>query len=82
MSIRPIKNLVFGVCEPLPMVGFPDGEVTIHQNNKDFTSLEIVSEIGHWAFTVAEEDGKWVPAYCISRVFRHDVGDAPYKGSL
>jgi hypothetical protein len=66
ITIRENK-LVFGVVEPLPLVGFPDGRAKIEIRSGELVRVYIKTKTGIIAFYPTEKDGAWIPDCEIGR---------------
>lgn len=53
----------FGLNEPLPPKGFPEGRIRWRIRQDDFTLARVKTVDGIREFHVKEQDGFWVPSY-------------------
>jgi hypothetical protein len=56
-------NVVFGVQEPLPLRGFPQGRYKIKMRNTDFARVFVRSKDGIREFCINEVNGYWEACY-------------------
>jgi hypothetical protein len=53
--------LLFGICEPMPLVGFPPGRARIRMRPTEFARVFIKSSNGIQGFYVEVKDGAMTP---------------------
>ena len=71
----------FGLSEPLPPKGFPDGRIRWRIREDDFILARVETADGIREFYVKEQDGYWVPSYEKGRNSTANAGaDAPATG--
>lgn len=66
-------NFVWGVCDPLPLRGFPLGKTRIRMRNDEFVSVFVKTGSSIRAFIVKEEGGFWTPGPEISANHRPQI---------
>ena len=54
---------IWGVVEPKPLKGFPEGRVKLRLRNKDFARAFVKTSNGIRSFIIAEQDGFWIPKW-------------------
>jgi hypothetical protein len=57
------KIPIFGVCEPMPAEGFPEGRIRWRIRNNDFVKAYVKTSDGIREFRVIQTDGYWMPIY-------------------
>jgi len=58
------QKMVFGVVDPLPLRGFPEGRARIRLRNKTFATVNIrPPQGGIRRFNIEEREGAWRPAF-------------------
>ena len=61
------QRVPFGVGDPLPLEGFPEGRAKIKIRNDDFTKVYIKTKTGIHEFYPTEKNGKWIPLWEVGR---------------
>lgn len=51
----------FGVTEPKPLKGFPEGKARIRIRHDEFVKIRILNKKGIREFHPKDQDGFWVP---------------------
>jgi hypothetical protein len=64
------KQTVWGVREPLPLEGFPQGKVRVRMRNDCVATAFVKTPKGITRFTIKEDDGKWKPHHILGRNIR------------
>jgi hypothetical protein len=72
MSAKIFGNLEYGNKTPLPLSGFPSGQVKIKIRQNDFVWVYIRNEAGLTKFAVTGKDGYWTP-YCAVEMNKREV---------
>lgn len=57
------KGMVYGVCEPKPLKGFPEGKARIRMRNTDFVMVYVRTFDGIRQFVVRDDGENWIPGY-------------------
>jgi hypothetical protein len=57
------SSIVFGLAEPRPAKGFPDGRIRWRLRNDEAVLARVRTSDGIREFCVKEEDGFWMPAF-------------------
>jgi hypothetical protein len=65
----------FGITEPLPPKGFPDGRLRWCIRNDDFVLARVKTSDGIREFYVKEENGHWMPSFEKGRNATVNSGD-------
>ena len=54
-------DVAFGVCEPLPLEGFPEGKVRIRMRSNNIVNVFVKTADGIMRFVPEIKDGRWHP---------------------
>ena len=69
--------LAWGICEPLPLRGFPPGKARLRMRPNDFVRVRVLTASGVRSFVVAEENGCWIPYSEEGRNVSYDLWPRP-----
>ena len=72
MAVTIHQTLAYGSKLPLPLRGFPSGQVKIKIRQNDFVYIYIRNEAGITKFAVTEKDGYWTP-YCAVEINKREA---------
>lgn len=60
---RQPPKYVFGVCQPLPLRGFPQGRIRLRLRKDSFAKAFVKSPTGIRRFLIGQRGAFWVPMY-------------------
>lgn len=56
-----LNGIIFGIQEPKPLVGFPEGKIRLRLRNEKFALARVRDAKGVREFLIREKDGAWTP---------------------
>ena len=63
-EIKTGVKIIFGIADPLPLLGFPEGTAEIRMSKTSWATVFVFDHLGNTRrFYIKEEEGNWVPVF-------------------